>query len=112
DQAGWLGRARLHVNPLRYGGGPEQGFLNSLAAGLPFVTTSVGAESLPLGDLRNSLVADSPVRLASLISGLYDDRSESEMARARLLELGGTCFDRGSFERTLLEAMTHVGLAS
>jgi GT2 family glycosyltransferase len=107
----WLGRARLLVNPMRFGAGLKQKFLDSLAAGLPFVTTSVGAEGFPLGDLRESLVADDPEGLAQLMSRLYRERAEWERAQAYLIDLARTRFDRASFQRTLLEAMTHVGVA-
>ena len=111
DPADWLSRARVHVNPMRYGAGLKQKFLDSLAAGLPFVTTTVGAEGFPLGALRDSLVADDPARLARAIGRLYTDRAEWERAQAHLLELAVTRFDRASFQRTLLEAMTCVGVA-
>jgi len=111
DPAGWLSRARVHVNPMRFGAGLKQKFLDSMAAGLPFVTTTVGAEGFPLGDLRGSLVADSPASLAALLGKLYDDGAEWERAHARLLELAATHFDRTSFQRTLIEALTHVGVA-
>ena len=111
DPAGWLSRARLHANPMRFGSGVKLKFLDSLGAGLPFVTTSVGAEGLPLGGVRDSLVADDPAGLARLLSRLYSDRIEWERAQAHLLELAATRFDRGSFQRTLIEALTHVGVA-
>jgi GT2 family glycosyltransferase len=111
DPAGWLSRARVHVNPMRFGAGLKQKFLDSMAAGLPFVTTSVGAEGFPLGDMRGSLVADDPAGLARLLGRLYTDRAEWERAQARLLELAATRFDRASFQRTLLEAMPRVGVA-
>jgi len=111
DPAGWLSRARVHVNPMRFGAGLKQKFLDSLAAGLPFVTTSVGAEGFALGDVRESMVADDPAGLARLLGRLYTDRSEWERAQAHLLELAETRFDRASFQRTLIEAMTHVGVA-
>jgi GT2 family glycosyltransferase len=111
DPADWLAGARVHVNPMRFGAGLKQKFLDSLAAGLPFVTTSVGAEGFPLGDMRDSLVADDPTGLAQRLSRLYSDRDAWERAQARLLELAATRFDRASFQRTLLEAMPHVGVA-
>ena len=111
DPAAWLTRARIHVNPMRFGAGLKQKFLDSLSAGLPFVTTAVGAEGFPLGDVEASMVADDPKALARLLGRLYTDRSEWEHVQARLLELGATRFDRDSFRRTLIEAMTHVGVA-
>jgi GT2 family glycosyltransferase len=111
DPTPWLSRARLHVNPMRFGAGLKQKFLDSLAAGLPFVTTSVGAEGFPLGEVRGSLVADDAGGLADLIVRLYSDRTEWERAQNYLLGLAATQFDRGTFQRTLVEAMTHVGVA-
>ena len=111
EPAEWLSSARLHVNPMRFGAGLKQKFLDSLAAGLPFVTTTVGAEGFPLGPARDSLVADDPAGLARAVGRLYADRAEWERAQAHLLELARTRFDRASFQRTLLEAMTVVGVA-
>ncbi|HEY6836881.1 MAG TPA: glycosyltransferase [Gaiellaceae bacterium] len=111
DPAEWLSRARLHANPMRFGSGVKLKFLDSLAVGLPFVTTSIGAEGLPLGDLRASLVAEEPARIAAAMSRLYSDRAEWERAQAYLLELAATRFDRASFQRVLIEALSHVGVA-
>ena len=110
DPAEWLSSARLHVNPMRFGAGLKQKFLDSLAAGLPFVTTTVGAEGFPLGPVRDSLVADDPARFARAIGRLYTKRAEWERAQAHLLDLAATRFDRTSFQRTLLEAMSYVGV--
>ena len=107
----WLARTRLLVNPMRFGAGLKQKFLDSLAAGLPFVTTTVGAEGFPLGDVRGSLVANDPAGLAALLDRLYTEQDEWERAQRHLLELARTRFDRVSFQWTLLEAMTYVGVA-
>lgn len=111
DPLTWLTRARVHVNPMRFGAGLKQKFLDSLAAGLPFVTTTVGAEGFPLGDVRSSLVADAPELLAGLLSRLYTDRAEWERVQSHLFELASTRFDRASTQRTLIEALSYVGVA-
>jgi glycosyltransferase involved in cell wall biosynthesis len=111
DPFEWLARARLHVNPMRFGAGLKQKFLDSLAAGLPFVTTSVGAEGFPLGEVRESMVADDPAAIASRMSRLYEDRAEWERVQAYLLDLAAARFDRTSFRRSLIEALTYVGVA-
>jgi hypothetical protein len=96
---------------MRFGAGLKQKFLDSLAAGLPFVTTTVGAEGFPLGELRASMVAEDPAGLAQRLSRLYGDRAEWERVQAHLLELARTRYDRASFQRTLIEGLTHVGVA-
>ena len=111
DPVDWLSQARLHVNPMRFGSGLKLKFLDSLAAGLPFVTTNIGAEGLPLGEVRPSLVADDAAGLARLMGTLYTNRGEWERAQAYLLDLGASRFDRASFQRTLVEALSHVGVA-
>jgi O-antigen biosynthesis protein len=111
DPSEWLSRARLHVNPMRFGSGVKLKFLDSIAAGLPFVTTTIGAEGLALGDLRSSLAADDPAGLARLMGQLYTDQAAWERAQGALLDLAATRFDRASFQRTLIEALSHVGVA-
>jgi glycosyltransferase involved in cell wall biosynthesis len=86
-------------------------FLDSIAAGLPFVTTAIGAEGLALGDLRSTLVADDPAGLARQMGRLYTDRAEWERAQAALLDLAARRFDRATFQRALIEALSHVGVA-
>jgi GT2 family glycosyltransferase len=111
DPVPWLARARLHVNPMRFGSGVKLKFLDSLAAGLPFVTTAVGAEGLPLGAVRDALVAEDPASLVRRIVSLYEDRAEWERVQEHLLEIARTRYDRASFQRTLIEAMACVGVA-
>jgi GT2 family glycosyltransferase len=111
DPSEWLLRARVHFNPMRFGAGVKLKLLDSMAAGLPFVTTSVGAEGLPLSDLRPSLVAEDPDELVRLASALYTDPQRWERSRAGLLQVAAAHFDRASFQRTLIEAMSHLGVA-
>ncbi len=75
DPAEWLARTRVHVSPMRFGAGIKLKLLDTIAAGLPFVTTAVGAEGLPLAGLRPQLVAEEPLRIAELTHALYTDSS-------------------------------------
>ena len=110
DPAEWLARTRVHVSPMRYGAGIKLKLLDTIAAGLPFVTTTVGAEGLPLGDLRSQLVAEDPLRLAALTHALYTDAELWQRAQSGLLDIARGSFDRGTFRRTLAEAMSHLGM--
>ena len=67
--AGWvpdldplLDRARAMVAPLTYGAGLKGKVTQALAAGLPVVTTPVGAEGLDAVDGEQMLIADQPGR--------------------------------------------------
>jgi glycosyltransferase involved in cell wall biosynthesis len=96
DPGEWLQRARVHVSPLRFGAGLKLRFVDTMAAGLPFVTTTIGAEDLGLSPaLTSLLVSDDPAELAELAvrldrdEALWTDVSEQLRALAR---------DRYSFE--------------
>jgi GT2 family glycosyltransferase len=110
DPAEWLAKARVHVSPMRYGSGIKLKLLDTIAAGLPFATTPVGAEGLPLGPMRQALVAEEPAALAELVHALYTDEHLWARAQRGLLDLARATFDRGTFRRTLVEAMSHLGV--
>jgi glycosyltransferase involved in cell wall biosynthesis len=69
----WLESLRLTAAPLRYGAGAKGKVASSLAAGLPCVTTSVGAEGMELQHGVNVLIADSPRDFAAQIVRAYTD---------------------------------------
>jgi len=110
DPAEWLARTRVHVSPMRYGSGIKLKLLDTIAAGQPFVTTPVGAEGLPLGPLRPTLVAEEPTALADLVHTLYTDEHLWRRSQSTLLEIARESFDRTTFRRTLAEAMSHLGI--
>jgi glycosyltransferase involved in cell wall biosynthesis len=71
DVTGWLedlqpllDSSRLSMAPLRYGAGMKGKITQALAAGLPVVTTQIGAEGLDGHDQECLLIADDPHELA------------------------------------------------
>ena len=110
DPAEWLARARVHVNPLRFGAGIKLKLLDTMAAGLPFVTTRVGGEGLGLGKLEASLVADEPAEIATRVVRLYEDRAAWEYAATGLSEIARARFSRPAFRDALVEAMAEFGI--
>jgi glycosyltransferase involved in cell wall biosynthesis len=68
-----LARATVSVVPLRVGGGTRLKILESMAAGTPIVTTSIGCEGLEVGPGRHLLVGDSPETFADCVSDLLAD---------------------------------------
>jgi GT2 family glycosyltransferase/glycosyltransferase involved in cell wall biosynthesis len=106
-----LSRLRVHVHPLRVGAGIKLKLIDTMAAGLPFVTTPTGAEGLGLADLEDVLVADSPADLARLALELYENAELWSDVQGRLLDLARRRFGRDSFRRTLIEAFATVGIA-
>jgi glycosyltransferase involved in cell wall biosynthesis len=69
----FLRRASVAIVPLRVGGGTRLKILNSLAHGIPTVSTSVGAEGLDLEDGRDLLIADDPETFAKQVELLLRD---------------------------------------
>jgi O-antigen biosynthesis protein len=68
-----LDRSRALVAPLRYGAGMKGKVTQSLAAGLPVVTTPIGAQGLGAVDGRDMLIAEDPAAFADAIVRLYRD---------------------------------------
>jgi len=60
------------VVPLRVGGGTRLKILEAMAAGVPVISTSLGAEGLSAEDGKEILVADTPSALAEAVTGLYE----------------------------------------
>jgi len=67
----YLDGARVFVFPLRYGAGIKGKIGESMAHGLPVVTTTVGAEGMGLEDGREALIADRPEEFAAKVVELY-----------------------------------------
>ena len=70
------------VAPLRYGAGMKGKITQALAAGLPVVTTPIGAEGLEGHDEECLLVADDPMGLAThTIRAWRDDELWRHLSR-------------------------------
>jgi len=106
-----LSRARVHIHPLRFGAGIKLKLIDTMAAGLPFVTTPTGAEGLGLGDLEDILVAEDPAALAGRALDLYCDADLWSRVQTELLDHVEERFGRPRFRRTLIEAFAQVGVA-
>ncbi|MEJ5118749.1 glycosyltransferase [Gluconobacter cerinus] len=84
-------KARVSVNPLRYGAGVKGKIVTSLQAGIPVVTTTCGNEGIQLEDGKEALIADKPEDIAQAVIRLLDDetlcrtliRSGAEVVRTR-----------------------------
>ena len=70
-----LDQMRVSVAPVRYGAGVKGKIGTAMAAGLPVVATSVGAEGMSLTHGANVLVADDAEGLAAAVVRLYQDET-------------------------------------
>jgi len=80
-----VGRARVAVVPLRVGGGTRLKIYEAMAMGTPVVSTTVGAEGLPLTPGHDVALADDPESFADAVVRLVqDDHAWAAMADAGL----------------------------
>jgi polysaccharide biosynthesis protein PslH len=70
DAVAELARSRVAVVPLLSGSGTRLKILEAWAAGLPVVSTALGAEGLPARDGENILLADAPDQFAAAVTRL------------------------------------------
>jgi glycosyltransferase involved in cell wall biosynthesis len=77
--------ARLSVVPLRIGGGTRLKIYESMAAGTPVISTTIGAEGLHYTHGKNLMIADTPREFADACIHLlkFEDRRKSLAREAR-----------------------------
>jgi glycosyltransferase involved in cell wall biosynthesis len=99
DLTPYLDGCRVFVAPLRYGAGIKGKIGQSMAFGLPVVTTSLGAEGMNLIDGEHVLIADSPAAFARAVVRLYtDDLLWEDMSQNALLHI------KSSFSKAVVQA--------
>lgn len=82
DVRPYLQQAALTVVPLLVGGGTRIKILESLAAGVPVVSTTVGAEGIPARPGHEILIADEPAAFAAHCIRLLTDAAANRAQRA------------------------------
>jgi glycosyltransferase involved in cell wall biosynthesis len=70
-----LHEAAVSIVPLRIGGGTRLKIFESMAAGTPVVSTTIGAEGLPGEPGRHLLIANEPAAFAAAVVSLLGDRT-------------------------------------
>lgn len=85
DVRPFLARSAVFVNPVRMGSGMRGKILEAMAAGVPVVSTSLGAEGIPVQPGGNCVLADQADLMAAQINLLLEDPAlrRSIAARAR-----------------------------
>lgn len=96
DVRPFMREAHAMVVPLRIGGGTRLKVFEAMAAGIPIVSTSIGAEGLQAEDGRHLLLADDPASFAAGLTQLLGNPESAE-------QMGGRAFDevaqKNSWER-------------
>ena len=75
-----VAEAAVYVVPLRIGGGTRLKIFEAMSMGKPIVSTTVGAEGLPVDDGLHLMLADTPEAFAHAVVRLLQNQTE----RARL----------------------------
>jgi polysaccharide biosynthesis protein PslH len=94
----YLWGSKAAVVPLRIGGGTRLKIFEAMAAGIPVVSTGIGAEGLQVEDGRHILIADEAEKFAALCLRLLDNSEERRAIASAALELvtGRFSWDRVS----------------
>jgi len=106
DVRPWLWGSKVSIVPLRVGGGTRLKIFEAMAAGVPVVSTAIGAEGLGARDGDTIRIADRPEDFAEACLTLLDDAAERERLRERALRMVTEQYSweavAGAFERLLL----------
>jgi glycosyltransferase involved in cell wall biosynthesis len=112
DVRPYLWNSTLAIVPLRIGGGTRLKIFESMAAGTPVVSTTIGAEGLPLRDGETIRLADSASDFAAECLALLEDGAAREKMAAEGLALIRAKYSweqaTQSFEDALLDARETV----
>lgn len=82
-----LDRCEVLVVPLRSGGGTRIKIFEAMAQGVPVVSTSIGAEGLPVRHGEAILIADDPADFAEAVARVLDSPQLAETLSTRAREL-------------------------
>ncbi len=78
DVRPFMWESSVFVVPLRMGGGTRFKIVEAFAAGIPVVSTRLGAEGIPVEDGRELLLADTPAELAAAVVRVLENPGLAE----------------------------------
>jgi hypothetical protein len=110
DLATVFDRVRLTVAPLRFGAGIKGKVLESFAAQVPCVMTSIAVEGLPVTPSVRRLIADKPEQIAELICLLHADAAANAEAAQAGLGLLANNFTADQVQRDLAAALGRTSM--
>jgi polysaccharide biosynthesis protein PslH len=87
DIRAWIQQAAVAVVPLRVGGGTRLKIYEAMAMATPVVSTTIGAEGLPLEPGRDIVIADEPAAMANALVRLLKDPGQARQLGVRAAEL-------------------------
>ena len=78
----WLNCSRIMIMPLRMGSGTRLKLIQALAAGLPTVSTTTGAEGYPVEVGKELLIGNTPTDFANLVLDLLNSQEQQQVLGA------------------------------
>jgi glycosyltransferase involved in cell wall biosynthesis len=101
DVTPYFENCRVFISPLRYGAGMKGKIGQSMAYGLPVVTTTIGAEGIGLVDGDNALISDDPKGFAEATIRLYEDERLWHKLSKRSMEHIEAHYSKRAFGRRI-----------
>jgi polysaccharide biosynthesis protein PslH len=112
DVRPYMRDAAVYVVPLRIGGGTRLKIFEAMAMGKAVVSTTVGAEGLPVRHGEHLLLADDPDAFAQSVVRLFHERSTRERIGTAARALVAERYDWGAAARVmeagLIECVTRT----
>lgn len=106
DVRPWLWGSKVSIVPLRIGGGTRLKIFEAMAAHIPVVSTTVGAEGLPVEPGKHLLIADDPDAFAEACIQLLENQQRRKHLAAEGLSLVSNRFSWDAIAREF-EAILH-----
>jgi glycosyltransferase involved in cell wall biosynthesis len=86
DVRPYMERAAAYIVPIRIGGGTRLKIYEAMAMEKPIISTTIGAEGLPLTDGRELLLADTAQTFADAVVRVLTDEAQARELGARAAE--------------------------
>ena len=100
----YLAQASIGICPIRYGSGTRLKVLTYMAAGLPIVSTTKGAEGIGYTKSKDLLIADEPAAFVEALSTLLNNRHTAQTIGSHARELAVGRYSWNVIGEKLLEA--------
>jgi sugar transferase (PEP-CTERM/EpsH1 system associated) len=105
DVRGHIARAAVYIVPIRIGGGTRLKIFEAMAMGKAVVSTTIGAEGLPVHDGTDVAMADTPEAFAGTVVSLLRDAARRTQLERAARELVVTKYDWSAVAGQLEEAL-------
>jgi GT2 family glycosyltransferase/tetratricopeptide (TPR) repeat protein len=103
DTGEYLQKSLVSIAPLRYGAGLKAKVLEAMGAGVPVVTTTIGAEGIGASDNEHVMISDSPEGFAEKVAQLYRDEKLWEKVAGKGKSLVEDIYSFEAVDRAVLE---------